>query len=254
MFRELARARAGMRANDIAESRQLLWELMAHEPTVLQCLGIVEATCLSQGIFCKIDGERCGEDFQRFVTRHYTPFCRQALRAMIAYGFVPWHVRRIEGGDEVPEVIPMGTFTWTTEVPSVGSGAPRQERDAGLVTYRVRLSTQMGLKDEDVQVFTIYPPSLDVSVNSILYATVPSPMAHVLTDYKNLRQAQLRRSHADAWNTTAKLICSFKPNVRVQASPCQPLSSTSDADPSSRRRRTPGPRSWTSRTTPTSGP
>jgi hypothetical protein len=50
----------------------------------------------------------------------------------------------------------------------------------------------------------------------MLYATVPSPLSHVLIDYKNLRQAQIRRAHADAWNTTAKLICSFKPTVRVQ--------------------------------------
>ncbi len=219
MFRELARARAGMRVHDIEESRQLLWELMAHEPTVLQCLGIMEATCLSQGLFCKIGGERCGDDFQRFLDRHYAPFCRQAIRAIIAYGFVPWRVRRLrKGGDEVPEVIPMGTFTWTTEIPSVqSSNAPRQDPDPGLVTYRVRLTAQMGIKDEDVELFVVYPPALDVSVNSMLYATVSSPMAHVLTDYKNLRQAQIRRSHADSWNTTAKMICSFKPTVRVQA-------------------------------------
>lgn len=32
-----------------------------------------------------------------------------------------------------------------------------------------------------------------------MYATVVSPIAHLLVDYKNLRQAQIRRSHADAW-------------------------------------------------------
>lgn len=48
MFRELARARANMRDRDVAESKLLLWELVTHEPTVLRCFGIVEATCLAQ--------------------------------------------------------------------------------------------------------------------------------------------------------------------------------------------------------------
>ncbi len=34
-----------------------------------------------------------------------------------------------------------------------------------------------------------------------------------------MRQAQIRRSHADTWNTTAKLVCSFTPSVRVQEDP-----------------------------------
>jgi hypothetical protein len=62
----------------------------------------------------------------------------------------------------------------------------------------------------------------------MLYATVPSPMSHVLIDYKNMRQAQIRRSHADAWNTTAKLICKFKPTVRVQEDPTSSLMDFAD--------------------------
>jgi len=77
MSREMAKARGSMRLRDISESKLLLWELVTHEPTVLQCFSIVEATCMAQGLFCKIDGERCGEDFQKFLDRHYIPFCRQ---------------------------------------------------------------------------------------------------------------------------------------------------------------------------------
>jgi len=76
-MREMAKVRGSMRMRDIAESKLLLWELVTHEPTVLQCFGIVEATCMAQGLFCKIDGERCGEEFQKFMDRHYVPFCRQ---------------------------------------------------------------------------------------------------------------------------------------------------------------------------------
>ena len=34
---------------------------------------------------------------------------------MFTYGFVPWRLRKLCTGDPVPEVIPMGLFTWSTE-------------------------------------------------------------------------------------------------------------------------------------------
>ena len=171
---------------------------------------------------------------------------------------MPWVVRRLEdedGGDEVPEVLCNGTFHWYTEIPSRDSRAVRQQKNAGQVAYRVQITSPLEVKDKDVEIFVHSAPALDVSVNSMLYATVPSPLSHILIDYKNLRQAQIRRSHADAWNTTAKLICSFKPTIRVQVRidlvrayyyfffvlTCIFCF----------RRKSPAPPSWTSRTTPT---
>jgi len=141
------------------------------------------------------------------------------VRAFFTYGFVPWVVRRLDEGDEVPEVLCNGTFHWYTEIPSRDPQSVRQQKNAGHVAYRVQITSPLEYKDKDVAIFVHTAPALDVSVNSMLYATVPSPLSHVLTDYKNLRQAQIRRSHADAWNTTAKLICSFKPTIRVQEDP-----------------------------------
>ena len=208
-----------MRERDLLESKHLLWELVTHEPTVLQCFGIVEATCMAQGLFCRIDDVPCSDAFQRFLDRHYVPFCRQAIRACFTYGFVPWHVRQLESGDRVPEVLCNGTFNWRTEIPSRTTPALRQQRDAGLVAYRVQITAALDIRDDDVDIYVHTVPALDVSVNSMLYATPPSPLSHILVDYKHLRQAQIRRSHADAWNTTARLVCSFKPSVRVQEDP-----------------------------------
>ncbi len=149
--------------------------------------------------------------------------CLQAVRAFFTYGFVPWVVRRLDGddgGDEIPEVLSNGTFHWCTEVNSHDERFSKQQRNAGLVAYRVQITASLPVSDSDVEIFVHTQPALDVSVNSMLYATVPSPLSHVLIDYKNLRQAQIRRSHADAWNTTAKLICAFKPTVRVQVWGC----------------------------------
>ena len=239
----MQRARQNSRLRDIAESQGLLLELVTTEPTIMQCFKIIESTCLSQGIFCRIQGAEASPKFQRFLDEHYAPFCKAAIRAMYTYGFVPWRTRRLGRGDEIPEVLAAGTFGWHTEVgpeeqqrnPSryyrprkrASEPSPQQLSEAGdddsrLVVYRVT-PTAGGIREEDVHVYITHPPALDVSVNSNLYATVPSPLSYLLTDYKNLREAQQRRSHADAWNTTARLVSTFRPNLRVEDNPTQYL-------------------------------
>jgi hypothetical protein len=135
----------------------------------------------------------------------------------------------------VPEVLPPGTFDWHTEVGPTQQTQPRwnqstkkrrqprgDDDDTKLVIFRVH-PTSAGIKEEDVEVYMASSPSLDVSVNSVLSSTVPSPLAHILADYKNLRNAQLRRSYADAWNTTAHIISTFRPTMRGQDDPTQYL-------------------------------
>jgi hypothetical protein len=223
---QMYRARQNSRLRDIAESQGLLLELVTSEPTVLQCFKIVESTCLSQGLHCQLQGQAISSGFQRFLDDHYIPFCKAAIRAMYTYGFVPWRVRRVQSGDQVPEVLPAGTFSWYTEAGQTrvegGPRRPRSDDDSRLVVYRVT-PTAAGVSEEDVHIYVSTPPSLDISVNSSLFATVPSPLAYLLTDYKNLREAQKRRSHADAWNTTARLVSTFRPSLRVEDNPSQYL-------------------------------
>ena len=269
MNQSLLRARQQSRLRDIQESQALLLELVTSEPTILQCFKIIESTCLSQGIFCRLEGEEVSPRFQRFLEDHYLPFCRNAVRAMFTYGFVPWRTRRLAKGDEIPEVLPPGTFSWRTEVGpdeqgrSTGMYAhapPKRKRrprgepkdthlglpeddDSRLVGYRIS-PTAGGVREEDVSIYITSPPALDVSTNSSLYATVPSPLAYILTDYKNLREAQKRRSHADAWNTTARIVSTFKPNLR-QVRPGGFLLGGLQALTPSGRRTIPRSTSWT---------
>lgn len=231
----MMRSRQNSRMRDIAESQNLLLELMTTEPTVLQCFNIIESTCLSQGLVCHIQGQDVSDGFHRFLDRHYIPFCKGAIRAMYTYGFVPWRLRRVQSGDEVPEVLPPGTFSWHTETgyderdqhgsrqaPGAKRKRPPSNDDTRLVVYRITPSSP-GLHEEDVHVYTSQMPGLDITVNSGLYATVVSPMSYLLTDYKNLREAQKRRSHADAWNTTARIVSTFRPTLRVEDNPTQYL-------------------------------
>ena len=219
VFVELAAARVRMCKTDVAESRQLLWELVTHEPTVLHCFGVVQAACLSQGLRCLIGGRPCGAAFQAFLDSYYSTFCRAAVQAFFTYGFVPWHARRNRDGDLVPEVLPAGTFTWTTEVADAHNTAHRTPGSYGLVVYSVQVTASVAVKEANVHIYEYVSPSLNVATASFLHATVVTPFANIILDYKHLRQAQIRRSYADAWNTTAKLVCTYTPAQRVQEEP-----------------------------------
>ena len=233
---KMQKCRQNHRFADIQESERLLLELSISEPTIQQCFRIMESTCLSQGIYCKIDGKVASQEFLDHLDQFYTGFCRAALRAMCVYGFVPWRVRKLPSGDFVPEVLPAGTFSWFTELNyskkesfSASDGQPNKRKhadlhdfDSAMVIYRL-IPTSGVFKEEDVDIYVFIVPSLDIMNNSMLYATVPSPLAHLLTDYKALRQGQIRRSHADAWNTTAKVITEFDPKLRVEDNPTQYL-------------------------------
>lgn len=112
----MQRARQNSRQQDIWESRALLLELVTSEPTIQQCFKVIESTCLSQGLHCRLDGSEVSEKFQTHLDDFWVPFCKESIRAFFTYGFVPWRSRRISRGDEVPEVIPAGTFGWHTEI------------------------------------------------------------------------------------------------------------------------------------------
>jgi hypothetical protein len=242
-YQDLLKVRSHHHAQDVLESKALLLELGCSEPTLQLCFKIIESTCLSQGICCLLNGSQCSARFQKHVDLHYTPFLKEALRAMIMYGFVPWRLRRLVSGDFIPEVLPGGTFDWNTELgpneeerrqragSSTWSANDFQRRrphfkgnddDTRLVVYKVT-PTVGDLKREEINVYMYANPAYNVSLNSIMNATVSSPLAHVLTDYKNLRSAQIRRSYADSWNTTAHLISTFKPNMVSQDEPSQYL-------------------------------
>ena len=101
VHQSMQRARQHSRLRDIQESQSLLLELVTSEPTILQCFKIIESTCLSQGIFCRIQGTEVSPKFQRFLEDHYLPFCKTAVRAMYTYGFVPWRTRRLANVEHV---------------------------------------------------------------------------------------------------------------------------------------------------------
>lgn len=283
------------------ESYMLLLELSSQEPTLQSCFKVIESTCLARGIGVKIRGKNASTDFQQFIDRYYLPFAENAIRHLFTLGFVPWRLRRISTGDSVPEVIPLGMFTWSIDsipdrlssrrtrhgnsfhrnysleqdaaerafqkqkqyfakgnrfmpytIPEDNFGRKDAEIDDGetgaekvgkkqlheqrkhphfspayyrqqnalrrqqqvmqpsavpdddetkLLRYQISFTESCGIMEEEVEIYEFMQPTNSVTRSSVLYGCVPSPLAHILVDYRNMRQAQMRQAHADAFNT-----------------------------------------------------
>lgn len=183
---------------DVAESYYLLLELLTSEPFVQECLQLIENMCLSRELNFTIKGKAPSAEFKTFVNKHYYQFLKNAIRQAQGLGFVVWCVRKLASGDKYPEVLPLGSFTWTVEPDNSGHRS---------LKYRI----QMVIKEVQFVVTEWIQPGYKINENSILHATVQTPLAHLIEEYRILRETIRRFHHADAWNSTARVIVSSEP-------------------------------------------
>lgn len=219
-LQSMIKSREKERQMDIAESRQLLLELGTQDPTILQCLSILQSTALTQKINVKIGDKELSPEFVDFVNKYYKQECYHAIQAMFMYGFVPWRIRTLSSGDKVPEVLPPGTFTWSVKPNSEES--VNHTDNTTILRYEVQC-LHVGIENDDVFIHTVYQPKYKITETSNIYATMPSPLSHILQDYKALREAQIRRSHADKWNTTARVVTAYHPPRQSTDNPASSL-------------------------------
>ncbi|KAJ1464529.1 hypothetical protein T484DRAFT_3644129 [Baffinella frigidus] len=127
---------------------------------------------------------------------------------MFTYGFVPWHFRSIRSGDQVPEVLPAGSITWSIIQGNAANECCDYGDDASkTLLYDVSLSnTSSGVKRKDVFIYETTNPSWNITQGSSVSSTYPSPLATLIPDYKNLRTALQNRAYADEWNSHAHII------------------------------------------------
>ena len=215
-MQELLATRDWERQLHLAESMQLVLELGTLDPLVQQCCQVLQSTSLSQDINVVIEGEDCSPQFKEFINNHYKQACLEAIQAVYIYGFIPWRIRTLKDGNKVPEVLPAGTFTWG--VVSNRSEAINHVDTSRLLRYEVRCK-DVDLKDTSVYVFNFTEPTLNVASSSNIYASICSPMAHIIPEYKAFREAQIRRSHADKWNTTARIVTGYNPSRSATDNP-----------------------------------
>ncbi len=187
------------RSRDLAESYHLLLELITSEPFLQECFQLIENMCLSRDLDFTINGQPPSPEFKTFVDLHYHAFLSNAMRQAQGLGFIVWCVRKLPSGDLIPEVLPLGSFSWAVEPDPSGQRS---------LHYKVKL---ISIKEVPFEITEWVQPNLNVNENSILHATVQTPLSHLIEEYRILRETMKRYHHADAWNTTARIAVSSDP-------------------------------------------
>jgi len=187
------------RSRDVAESYHLLLELLTSEPFLQECFQLIENMCLSRDLDFTVGGKAPSPEFKAFVDRNYYSFLSNAIRQAHGLGFIVWCVRKLPSGDLIPEVLPLGSFSWIVEPDPSGHRS---------LQYKVKL---ISIKEVPFVVTDWVQPNLNVNEGSILHATVQTPLSHLIEEYRILQETMKRYHHADAWNTTARIVVSSDP-------------------------------------------
>lgn len=203
----------GQRNHSEIDSFKVLMDLACNEPTIQQCLTLIDNICLCRELdFNIIEKDKSSSkrarlgpqgDFKRFINRHYIPFLKDAIRSMHTLGFVLWTTVKLESGDNVPEVVPMGTFTWRI--------MPNDSNNQSILEHVIKF--QQGIREIPHKIKIWTKPNYNVCEQSSVYPTVPTPMCHLIEEYIVLRRTMRRHHHADAWNCTARVIVSDEPKT-----------------------------------------
>ena len=95
--------------------------LDAPQAAVKQAICLLQQHCLSGGLTVRFGNDRGPtEHFKQHIQRVFVPFCREAIQSFLVVGFVPYRVRKLRDGCNVPEVLPLGTYSWSvTRDPSL---------------------------------------------------------------------------------------------------------------------------------------
>ena len=121
---------------------------------------------------------------------------REAIQSCVSVGFVPFRIRR-EGKTLIPEVLPLGTYSWTVNsCRNKRFKASEQEEGASmpLLFYDV---TSLYCK-EPIHVFNYVMPHANL--------TCFSPLASLIPQYNTLVSLRELSLHAIAWNSKPSIV------------------------------------------------
>lgn len=192
--------------------------LIHDEPVVQMAIRILTSHCLGGGgIQLRYGGSTPpSPNFQRYLDKYFYPFCREAIVLYLAVGFVPYRIRLNERGSKIPEVLPLGTFTWhvgrgnqdsaATPWSSLGRPPPSDDAEEEGHENEKRCSDKPILKyivnsaycREEIRVF--------VFVNPQIMFSCTSPLSSLIQPYLTLSHKRDCTLRADAFNSMPSMV------------------------------------------------
>ena len=67
-----------------------------------------------------------------------------------------------------------------------------------------------------MEIYEYVAPTNSITRFSLLYGTVPTPLSHILIDYRNIRTTLIRQAYADAYNTQVRMTGDVVFSLQVQ--------------------------------------
>jgi len=87
--------------------------------------------------------------------------------------------------------------------------APADDDETKILRYTIKFTENCEVMEDEVEIYEYMAPTNSITRCSVLYGTVPSPLSHILIDYRNIRTTLIRQAYADSFNTQAKMVCSY---------------------------------------------
>ena len=177
--------------------------MINHEPSVQGAVRLVQSFCLVGGIQLRY----CGTSpptprFAQHLQKHYLPFCRNVIESFLTVGFAPYRIRTTESGARVPELLPVGTYTWhvARNVNNMGQwGAlenPNKKNPGDLPFLRYEINSM----------YCSDPIHVHVFVEPQAFFLCSSPLASLLNCYEHLLNKRECAFRADKFNSQASIV------------------------------------------------
>jgi hypothetical protein len=78
--------------------------------------------------------------------------------------------------------------------------APLDDEESKILRYSINFTENCNVMEDDVEIYEYMSPTNSITRASVLYGTVPTPLSHILLDYRNIRTTQIRQAYADSYN------------------------------------------------------
>jgi hypothetical protein len=188
--------------------------MMIHdEASVRQAIYLTQQHCLSGGLNVAFQNNvRATPQFETHIRRYFLPFCRDAIQSFLAVGFAPYRLRKLRDGCQVPEILPIGTYSWNvSRAPTVLPKAWYFDRNKDHMG--VADNTGGSKKDETPLLsyevtsgYTDTPPSVYVFTQPSTLFPCTSALSTLVQPYRMLCHKRECTLRADQYNSKPAVV------------------------------------------------
>lgn len=178
---------------------KIITKMIYDEPCVMGAISVLQSLCLRHGITLRWGATPPTPSFHSHIQKNYVPFCKEAILSCLAVGFVPFRLRR-ENNLVIPEVLPLGTFTWSVTRNEQRSNK-KHKRDPCQILQNpslLRYDVNCSYCDDEIHVFNYIKPHATL--------TCYSPLSSLIFHYNNLLSLRELALRAEVWNARPNIV------------------------------------------------